>query len=209
MPEIKDTGKIRSKQNGDCREGTFKLIESGEPFYPRHLSEDSKDLHEKGNNPPPPLPLTPMHTLSCPTYATPPPAALPRLPQPLWPLNPWAPCPLTAVRLCQYIPLGPSVCICCPLLPGSSPLRLLFALCPLALSATLSFMSGAYRRCSTLPYIGSCRSNAARCPALCCAVLCCAVLCCAVLCCAVLCCAVLLLPQYFGLVTMVARCGEL
>ena len=30
-----------------CREGTFKLIESGEPFYPRHLSDDSKDFMQK------------------------------------------------------------------------------------------------------------------------------------------------------------------
>lgn len=29
------------------REGTFQLIETGEPFYPRHLSEDSKDFMRK------------------------------------------------------------------------------------------------------------------------------------------------------------------
>ena len=30
-----------------CREGTFQLIETGEPFYPRHLSEESKDFMRK------------------------------------------------------------------------------------------------------------------------------------------------------------------
>ena len=33
------------------REGTFKLIESGEPFYPRHLSENSKDFMRKASCP--------------------------------------------------------------------------------------------------------------------------------------------------------------
>ncbi|DBB03503.1 TPA: hypothetical protein ACH3X3_010855 [Trebouxia sp. C0006] len=31
----------------DTKEGTFKLIESGEPFHPRHLSESSKDFMRK------------------------------------------------------------------------------------------------------------------------------------------------------------------
>ncbi|KAL3155775.1 hypothetical protein ABBQ32_012791 [Trebouxia sp. C0010 RCD-2024] len=31
----------------DTKEGTFQLIEKGEPFYPRHLSEDSKDFMRK------------------------------------------------------------------------------------------------------------------------------------------------------------------
>ena len=49
-----------------------------------------------------------------------------------------------AARLLLASPTPLSLCVCCPVLTGICPLHLLFALCLLALSATLSFMPGAY-----------------------------------------------------------------
>jgi len=101
------------------REGTFKLIESGEPFYPRHLSEDSKDFMRKASClmpsfpalcPPPSAFCTPRSARVCfviSALCTPPPA--PPLPHAVSPLSiSLLPsdrnCPQTEIALRQTCP---------------------------------------------------------------------------------------------------------